>query len=202
MSQPGDFNLPDITWEEESVIPYETNSAVSNQLLTIVKDMYLDQVVTEPTRIIETSSNTLDLFFTSYQTLVNKLEVIPEVSDHDAVFIESSLRPMRVKTPPRKVFQYRKANHDAMKQELRFSQTEFQESAKTKDVEHLWMTFKNKVHSLMESHIPSKILRGNRVQKPWVSRQVKTLMHKSKEQFRKQRKTKNAKDIKGTPTKS
>ena len=95
-----------------------------------------------------------------------------------------------------------------MKTELRSFQTEFQESAKTKDVEHLWMTFKNKVHSLMEvskgakirnrynqvphltqdtngkvtnsqqtpqtrakrPHIPSKILRDNRVQKPWVSR--------------------------------
>ena len=75
------------------------------------------------------------------------------------------------------------------------SQAEFQESAKTKDVEHLWMTFKNKVHSLMESHIPSKILRGDRIQKPWVSRQVKTLMHKPKKQFQKQQKTKKAKDI-------
>ena len=196
MSQPGDFNLPDITWEEESVIPYATNSAVSNKLLTIVKNMYLEQVVTEPTRITETSSNTLYMFFTSNHTLVNKVEVIPGDSDHESVFIASSLRPMRVKTPPRKVFQYRKADYDAMKQELRSSQAEFQESAKTKDVEHLWMTFKNKVHSLMESHIPSKILRGNRVQKPWVTRQVKTLMRKSKKQFRKQRKTKKAKDIK------
>ena len=89
-----DFNLPNITWEEESIVPYATNSAVSNQLLTIVKDMYLDQVVTEPTRITETSSSTFDLFFTSNQTLVNKVEVIPGVSDHEAVFIESSLRPM------------------------------------------------------------------------------------------------------------
>ena len=58
----------------------------------------------------------------------------------------------------------------------------FQESAKTKDVEHLWMTFKSKIHSLMESHIPSKILRGNRVQKPW----VKTLMCKSNKVFQRQ----------------
>ena len=191
----GDFILPDITWEEESVVPYAINSAVSNQLLTIVKDMYLDQVVTEPTRITETSSNTLDLFFTSNQTLVNKVEAVPGVSEHEAVFIESSLWPMRVKTHPRKVFQYRKADYDAMKQEQRSSQAEFQESAKTKDVEHLWMTFKNKVHSPMESHIPSKILRCNRVQKPWISRQVKTIIRKSKKQFRKQRKTKKAKDI-------
>ena len=46
----------------------------------------------------------------------------------------------------------------------------------------------------MESHIPSKILHGNRLQKPWVSRQVKTLMPKSKKLFPRQRKTKKAKD--------
>ena len=51
----GEFNLPNITWEEESVVPYANNSAVSNQLLTIVKDMYLDQVVSKLTRITETS---------------------------------------------------------------------------------------------------------------------------------------------------
>jgi dihydroorotase len=34
----------------------------------------------------------------------NKVEVIPGISDHEAVFIESSLRPLKVKVPPRKVF--------------------------------------------------------------------------------------------------
>ena len=67
-----------------------------------------------------------------------------------------------------------------MKIELRSFQVKFQESAKTKNVEHLWMMFKNKVHLLMESHIPSKTLRANIVQKPWVSRQVKTLMCKAR----------------------
>ena len=65
----GDFSMPDITWEEKSVVRYATNGAVSNHLLTIVKDMYLDQVVIEPTRITETPSSTLDLFFTSNQTV-------------------------------------------------------------------------------------------------------------------------------------
>ena len=64
-----DFSMPDITWEEESVVWYATNGAVSNQLLTIVKYMYLDQVEMEPIRITETPSSTLDLFFTSNQTV-------------------------------------------------------------------------------------------------------------------------------------
>ena len=54
---------------------------------------------------------------------------------------------MRVTTPPRKVFQYKKADYETMRRELRFFQAEFEERATTKDIEHLWTTFKNKVHS-------------------------------------------------------
>jgi hypothetical protein len=54
----------------------------------------LDQVVQEPTRVTETTANVLDLFFTNNSTLTNKVEVIPGISDHEAVFIESSLRPL------------------------------------------------------------------------------------------------------------
>ena len=104
----GDLDLPDINWEEETVLPYATSATVSNQMLTLTKDFYLDQMITEPTRITETTVNTLELFFTSNFTLINKVEIIPGISDHEAVFIESSLCPMKVKIPPRKVFQYKK----------------------------------------------------------------------------------------------
>ena len=89
----GDFNLPDINWEEETVLPYATSATVSNQMLTLAKDFYLDQMITEPTRITETTTNTLELFFTSNPTLINKVETISGISDHEAVFIQSSLRP-------------------------------------------------------------------------------------------------------------
>ena len=92
----------DIIWEEES--------SISNQLLSIAKDSFLEQVVTEPTRITETTSNILDLFFTSNPALINKVEVIPGIRDHEAVFIELSLRPMRVVTPPRKINKYKNAD--------------------------------------------------------------------------------------------
>jgi exonuclease III len=60
----GDFNLGDINWEKETVNEYATNGTQCNQLLTITKDTFLDQVVQEPTRVTETTANVLDLFFT------------------------------------------------------------------------------------------------------------------------------------------
>ena len=53
----GDFNLPDIIWEEENVVPYASYISISIQLLSIAKDSFLEQVVTEPTRMTETTSS-------------------------------------------------------------------------------------------------------------------------------------------------
>ena len=137
----------------------------------------------------------MEIIFTTNVTLINKVETIPGISDHEAVFIESSLRPMKVKTPPRKVFQYWKADYTGMKSDLRAYQHEFEEKAETEDVECLWSTFKKKIHSLMDKYIPSKMLRGDKIQKPWVDRQVKSLRRKQKLLFKRQRRTRAAKDI-------
>jgi hypothetical protein len=52
-------------------------------------------MVTSPTRITATTSNTLDLFFTNNTSLVYKCEVIPGLSDHKTVYKKASLRPLR-----------------------------------------------------------------------------------------------------------
>ena len=87
----GDFNLPGIDWQNECVRPYAAHSAVCHQMLDISKNSYIDQLVNEPTTNTETNSNILDLFFTNNETLVNQVKVIPGISDHETVFIESSL---------------------------------------------------------------------------------------------------------------
>ena len=102
---------------------------------------------------------------------------------------------MKVKIPPRKVFQYKKADYEGMKKELRAFIHEFQQKAESEDSQYLWTTFKKKTISLMEKFIPSKMLRGNKPQKPWVTREVKCLRRKQKVLFKRQHKTGAAKDI-------
>ena len=87
----GDFNLADIDLDTECTKPYPTHGTQCHQLLTITKDTFLEQVVTEPIIVTESSSNILYLFFTNNETLVNQVHVIPGKGDHEAVFIESSL---------------------------------------------------------------------------------------------------------------
>ena len=98
-------------------------------------------MVTKPTRITESTSNVQNLFFTSNSTLVNKVEIIPV---YEAVYIESSLKPMTVKVPPRKVYKYNTTDYDGMKEELRSFQEEFRSKVDIEDVESLGMTFKSR----------------------------------------------------------
>ena len=72
----GDFNLADIDWGNECVKPYPAHGAQCQQLLNIAKDSFLEQVETEPTRVTETSSNILDLFFSNNETLVNQVHIV------------------------------------------------------------------------------------------------------------------------------
>ena len=110
--------MPDIDWKNEVVKMYPTHGVQCQQLLTTAKDHFLEQVVTEPTRTTETTSSVLDLFFTNNNTLVNQVHVIPGIADHDAVFIESSLRPMKKKISPRRVYLYRKADFGSFNKDL------------------------------------------------------------------------------------
>ena len=50
----GDFNLPNIQWESNTVNQHAVHGVQSQQLITLMNDFFLDQVVKEPTRITET----------------------------------------------------------------------------------------------------------------------------------------------------
>ena len=102
---------------------------------------------------------------------------------------------MRVVTPPRKIYKYKNADYQSTRRELRSTQADYEEKATTEDVVLLWSTFKEKIHTLMESYIPSEILHRNREHKPWISRQVKTHLRKSKKLFQRQRRTGKVRDI-------
>jgi hypothetical protein len=47
------------------------------------------------------------------------VEVIPGISDHEIVYVEASIKPRKVNKPPRKVYQYNKANTGELKEKFR-----------------------------------------------------------------------------------
>ena len=181
----GDFNLPHIDWDSNSVRPYAYHGTLCQELLNLSSSWSLEQVVRGPTRITENCSSLTELFFTNNPSLINTSRVIPGISDHEAVFVESSLRPFFQKTPNRETYVYKKANFQAIRDSLRDFRQPFIDRSANLTVNELWLFFKNKITSLMKEHIPTKTIRNDRRRKPWITPHIRTLRRKLTYLFKK-----------------
>ena len=115
----GDFNAPCIVWDDDfgyhlSLVP-SYGTAVNQKIIDIINDLSLTQMVKEPTR----GRIILDLVFTSNPNLVQSVQVISGMSDHDALITDVNMRPAVNRKPPRKAFNFKKGNMEAVKDELR-----------------------------------------------------------------------------------
>ena len=80
----GDLNYPGIDWATSTLKPDCRHRKLHQDLIDNLSDLGLQQMVEEPTRDL----NTLDLFITNKRDNINKIQVIPGISDHDAVMVE------------------------------------------------------------------------------------------------------------------
>ena len=82
----GDFNLPGLTWTENIPLsrPNLSCKSVYDYFLDLINDFGLCQMVTEPTR----QDNTLALFFTSNPTLIQRVNILHGLGEHDVVSTE------------------------------------------------------------------------------------------------------------------
>ena len=126
----------------------------------------------EPTR----KDNTLDLFLTNRPNKVLRVDVPPGVSDHDIIFTELDMRPVKQKQKPRRVPIYRKADWEPMKEDMRslHNDMEVLYNSETKGVNEMWEIFRDTLQHSINSHIPqrqSKPKDGF----PWIGPELKML---------------------------
>ena len=102
----GDFNLPDIVWDEEDGYSLKSSptygTSVNAKLLDIINDHSMFQHVKQSTR----KGNILDLVLTTNPNLVKNVQIVDGMSDHDAVIVDITLKPSINRKQPRKVFLY------------------------------------------------------------------------------------------------
>ena len=148
-----------------------------------------------PTRCTEDTSNILDLFFTNNDTLVNRIEPLPGISDHDIVFVESSLRPQITKPEKRKIYQFHKANFDSFRSDINDSDISNEEFRNRLSVDNLWEAIKNLITKLTDKHVPSKIITGNPKRKPWITARIRNCRKKEQKFYRLARNSRTARHI-------
>ncbi len=110
----GDFNYPKFTWDTEHVPTIQTGCGhhqIYEHFISLLDDHNFVQMVNESTR----NENTLDLFLTSNNTLVNDVQVHPGISDHNIFTVSSNLKPATSKQIPRDIPLYRKTDWDGFR---------------------------------------------------------------------------------------
>ena len=177
----GDFNLPNIKWDDQQPMPSGGNTKISSLLLDATNDHSLTQVIDHPTR----QGNILDLFFTTHPGLINRTSLVPPLTkeaDHDIVFVDVNTRADIPKQVRRNRYVYNKADWEAMKEEMK--------TYKVPDgtAEEQWDHLEKTLHSLIDRHVPSKPAKPPK-QKPWINREIITLMHRRDRAYKAWKKT-------------
>ena len=200
--------MPDIHWDSHTVTDNQYPHRVSETFLNIALDLSLEQVVNFPTR----QENTLDLVFMSHPSYKVRCKPLPPVgfkSDHDVVLLDTAYRPHRARLPRRKLYLWRKADTQGIKQHLQSFSTSFIKSSEhdssptdqqPNSIEFMWSKFKDAVTSAVDKYVPTK-MSSTRQTHPWVDTKLRRLMrqkqraHWRAKKTRKERHWKRYKDL-------
>ena len=101
------------------------------------------------------------------------------------MYVEASIKPRKVNKPPRKVYQYNKANTEELKEKFRSIDIEKQLKEQDLTVDQLWNNFKEKVLDIMNQSIPTKMINNSKRKLPWINREMKSLTTKRNKYFKK-----------------
>ena len=137
----GDMNFPGWDWKENILKPNTAAPNLHTDFINIINNNALTQLVEEPTRL----QNTLDLILTNRPGKVIRTDTIPGISDHDIVYTEFDLRPVKYHQKPRTIPLYNKANWYGMRIDLTNIKNTLLDMFKDNDcqVNSMWDIFKN-----------------------------------------------------------
>ena len=109
----GDFNAGGIDWET-GIVPADSHSRLlQEKLIEVISGAGHQQMQRGPTRGL----NLLDLFCCNKPSIVKACISIPCISDHGNVLADCDLNATINKKPPRKVYQWSKADWQLVKEQ-------------------------------------------------------------------------------------
>jgi len=178
----GDFNLPDIEWPQTTVRTASTRVQLHQTMLDIAMDHGLEQVIHQPTF----DSNTLDLIFTNRPAFINRTEVLPGICRHHIALCEMSTAPNKVKPKARKIQIHKRADTASIKTELEQFRSNFLAAENmSKSANDLWVEFKTAFLSIIDRHVPTKLITPRNNNLPWMNTTLRRLCSRRKKLYAK-----------------
>ena len=188
----GDFNLPDVDWTINRFQPSGRYPTQSKAMVDVALSYGLQQLVDRPTR----GENLLELFFTNKDSLVQHANVKPGISDRDYVEKMCDIKPARVKSPPRKVFLWKKANYQAISDDITVVDARLNarpHPSCPEDVDANWNLLHSTLLESIERNVPSKMT-TNKFSQPLIDTTIRRGIRKKRKLFRKARKSNSVAD--------
>ena len=121
----------------------------------------------QPTR----EENILDLLITNKPGLIKSSNSVPGISDHCAVVTKLDIDPPYRRTKPRPVRQFKKANWEFIRQQIRSCWTSFSENSPSRSVDENWLKPKSILNQCLDKFIPTKMT-SPRENLPWLSKSL------------------------------
>lgn len=177
----GDFNLPSIDWSLPA--SPNSNSSTCQEFIDLCSCFNFTQIVTEPTRVTDTTANILDLILCSSPELCSEITYLPGLSDH--FVLNFSIAIARKKTPrkTKTLRNYHRADFSKINNELSHFLTTFLEGYDLRSVEDNWSLFKLKISELTNRFIPIRKISYN-PKAPWYNSHIRRLSNRKKRLYR------------------
>ena len=122
------------------------------------------QIHKEPTR----EENIFDLLIENKPGLIKSSHNVRGISDHCAVVTELDIDLPYRRTKPRPVRQFKKANWEAIRQQIRSCWSSFSENSPSRSVNENWLKLKSILNQCLDKFIPAKMT-SPRENLPWLS---------------------------------
>lgn len=169
----GDFNLPNIIWNENYV--NDCNTSFSQTFFDKLNDLYLCQHVSEPTRQRgRDNPNCLDLIISSSENNVSDINIRCPLGkgDHCLLVWDYQIVKERVSECEMYRYDYQKADYKKLKEIV--AQINWVEVTNCNNVNNAWNYFHEKVLDAVHQCVPKvKITTRKKVNPPWFNVKAK-----------------------------
>ena len=149
------------------------------RVLTVIANLYsMHQLISEPTRITETSSTTIDLIFTNDPDKIVCSGVSHiGISDHSLIYsfrkLSTGLFLKRHSTVSYRNFK----NFDPESFRNDISSQDWETIKAFSNPNQMWHAWKNMFNNVVHRHAPMRTKRVRGFKSPWISAELKHLMH-------------------------
>ena len=141
------------------------------------------QSVDSPTR----NQSILDIFCTNRPSLVSCCQILPGISDHEAVLVKTSTVLKHKKPTKQKIYLWNRVDFVLFRNIIQSNVNGMlSDLSLATDIDTLWLTFKNLIHSVIDKLVPFKFISSS-FHQPWITNSLKRLCRIKQRKYNKAR---------------